>query len=318
MKMRKLIYLLAIFPLLLGCSLSFRPQATGTPAPTAAPTLTAPSTDSPTVQATAPPTTPGSAIATATPTATETSQPATATAAATQTPQPAIATATLEPAQVEEAILILSPGPGSRLTGPIRISGMADATFEQSLAVRLVLDDGSELNIVPVQIAADLGERGPFEGEVPFTIAEQRQAFIQVFSTSARDGGITHLASVGVTIAPDGPENIVPVEPHPERIVIQHPAPGASISGGRVQVEGFGRASFEQNLVIEVYDEMGQIVGQQAVTVQSAEMGQYGPFSGEVSYNIQTAGAGRVVVRDPSPAFGGDVHLNSVEVRLEP
>lgn len=307
-------------PLLLGCGLSFGQAGTSTPlltavgplaTPTAAATAraeataTAAATDAP--QATQPPATP--VPATATPTA---------AAAATETLQPAMATATPEPAQIQEAILILSPGPGSRLTSPIRVSGIADPTFEQSLAVRLVLDDGSELNIVPVQIAADLGERGPFEGEVPFTIGEQRQAFIQVFSSSARDGGITHLASVGVTIAPEGPENIVPVEPHPERIVIQQPVLNASISGGRVQVAGVGRASFEQNLVIEVYDEMGALVGQQAVTVQAAEMGQYGPFSGEVSYSIQTAGAGRVVVRDPSPAFDGDLHVSSVEVRLEP
>ncbi len=85
-----------------------------------------------------------------------------------------------------------------------------------------------------------------------------------------------------------------------------------------MSVEGFGLASFEQTLVIEVYDEMGALVGQQPVTVESAEMGQYGPFHGEVSYQVETAGAGRVVVRDPSPAFGGDVHLSSVEVRLAP
>jgi hypothetical protein len=195
---------------------------------------------------------------------------------------------------------------------------MADSTFEQALAARLVLDDGSELNVVPAQIVAELGERGPFEAEVPFTIGEERQAFIQVFATSARDGGITHLAAVGVIIAPGGPENIVPVEPHPEQIVILEPHQGASISGGVVHVQGFGRASFEQNLIIEVYDEMGNLAGSQPVTVQSPEMGQPGPFSVDLPYNIQAAGAGRVVVRDPSPAFGGDVHLSSVEVRLEP
>ncbi|HEY5573086.1 MAG TPA: Gmad2 immunoglobulin-like domain-containing protein, partial [Anaerolineales bacterium] len=141
---------------------------------------------------------------------------------------------------------------------------------------------------------------------------------IQVFATSARDGGITHLAAVGVSIAPSGPENIVAVEPHPERIVILEPAQGASISGGMVHVEGFGLASFEQHLLVEVYDEQGSLAGSQPVTVQSPEMGHPGPFSADVSYNVQTAGAGRVVVRDPSPAFNGDVHLSSVEVRLEP
>jgi hypothetical protein len=34
--------------------------------------------------------------------------------------------------------------------------------------------------------------------------------------------------------------------------------------------------------------------------------------------SVSEPGPGRVVVRNPSPAFGGDLHLNSVEVNLEP
>ena len=310
MKPKRVACLLAIFPFMVACSGIFASPGTDTPAATTTrPAATTPST----VSATAEPTQPPATLA-------PSETPGQITAAplpASETPEPTFPPAT-EPAQVPEGILILTPGPGSRLISPIRVSGMADSTFEQALAVRLVLDDGSELNVVPAQIAAELGERGPFEAEVPFTIGEERQAFIQVFVTSARDGGITHLAAVGVSIAPSGLENIVAVEPHPERIVILEPALGATVSGGLVHVRGFGWASFEQNLVIEVYEEMGNLTGRQAVTVQSPEMGQPGPFSADVPYNIQTAGAGRVVVRDPSPAFDGDVHLSSVEVRPEP
>lgn len=309
MKPKKVTCLLAILPFLVSCSRIFAVPGTSTPTQTTPATATAPPTDSPTA---APTQLPVTTVPSATiPDVTATPLPA------TETPQPTLPPVT-EPWQIPEAILILIPGPGSRLISPIRVSGMADPTFEQALAVRLVLDDGNELSVVPAQIAAELGERGPFEAEVPFTIGEERQAFIQVFATSARDGGITHLAAVGVSIAPSGPENIVAVEPHPERIVILEPAQGASISGGMVHVEGFGLASFEQHLLVEVYDEQGSLAGSQPVTVQSPEMGHPGPFSADVSYNVQTAGAGRVVVRDPSPAFNGDVHLSSVEVRLEP
>jgi hypothetical protein len=60
------------------------------------------------------------------------------------------------------------------------------------------------------------------------------------------------------------------------------------------------------------------VVGSQPLIVDSPEWGQPGPFQADVPYSVTTSGAGRVVVRDPSPAFAGDVHLASVEVKLNP
>lgn len=247
---------------------------------------------------------------------------------ATRTPAPATVTPDMvtppadtpdaaRPEPGEESILILEPGPGSRVTTPIHVAGVADPTFEQSLVVRLVLDDGSELVQLHTQITADLGERGPFEVDVPFDVAGERQAFVQVYATSARDGGITHLASVGVTIADAGSESIVPATPHPERIAIFQPETGETISGGTVHVEGFALASFEQTLVVEVLDVEGNVIVSQPVMVAAPDLGQPGPFSADLAYSVAETGPGRIVVRDPSPAFGGDIHLASVEVTLE-
>lgn len=218
--------------------------------------------------------------------------------------------------QGEESILILEPGNGSRVISPVRVAGIADPTFEQSLVVRLVLDDGSELALAPAQIEAELGQRGPFAVEVPFSVTGERQAFIQVYASSPRDGGATHLASVGITIADAGAEDIVVVTPHPERIVIFEPHNADTVSSGVARVEGFALASFEQTLVIEVLDADGNTIATQPVTVEAPDLGQPGPFSADVPYTVTTSGPGRIVVRDISPAFGGDSHLASVEVTL--
>jgi hypothetical protein len=169
---------------------------------------------------------------------------------------------------------------------------------------------------VPAQIQAELGQRGNFTVDVPFAISGERQAFLQVYATSARDGGITHLASVGLTIADSEPENIIPVTPHPERIPIHQPAPGETISGGTARVEGFGLASFEQTLLVEVVDETGNVIGSQPVIVNAPDLGQPGFFSVDVPYSAPSNGPGRIVVRDISPAFGGDTHRATVEVTL--
>lgn len=220
--------------------------------------------------------------------------------------------------EAEEAILILEPGPGSRLTSPLHVSGIADPTFEQTLGVRLVLDDGTQLAAGPAMIHTELGTRGPFDGELSFSVSSERNALLQVFDASARDGGITHLASVGVTLAPGGPADVVPAAPHPEAIVIHQPEAGATVSGGTVLVEGVGVASFEGTLVVEVYDAEGLLVGSEPLIAAAPEMGQPGTFSVSVPYSVSSAGPGRVRVVDPLPAFNGIGHVASVELMLEP
>jgi len=280
-------------------------------------------TTEPPVQETPPPSTQLPATApppTVEPSSTTGAPAATATqpVEATQPPQASPTQEELPDPRGEEAILILQPGPGSRVTSPIRISGMADSTFEQNLVIRLVLDDGTELAQAPTTIQSELGQRGPFELELPFEVSEERQAFIQVFDSSARDGGLLHLASVGVLLTPGGPAEILTVEPHPERIEILQPLPGGTVNGGVVHVEGFALASFEQTLLIEILDVDGNVIGQQPVIVNAPDLGQPGPFSADIPYDTSISGPGRVLVRDLSPAFGGEAHAASVEIQLQP
>jgi hypothetical protein len=218
----------------------------------------------------------------------------------------------------EEAILIRSPGAGSHLTTPIQLRGQADPTAEQTLGVKLLAADGSELASLTTTIQADVGQRGSFDVEIPFTVSQPRQAFIQVFATSPRDGGVIHLASVGVQLAPDGAPDVRPAEAHPEQIAIRQPQAGETIAGGVLHVEGFGVAGFEGTLVIDLYDAGGDKLAEQPVIVAAPDMGQPGSFDADLSYNLTRPGPGRLVVRDVSPAFGGDVHLASVEVTLKP
>ena len=218
----------------------------------------------------------------------------------------------------DETIVILRPGPGSRLTSPLRLDGIAGPAQHQELEVRLLFDDGSTLAQTTARIDAPLGQRGPYAVELPFTVNGERQAFLQVLTRSARDGGITHLGSVGITLANTGPEQIVATSAGPARITVYQPAPQQTVSGGVVSVSGYGLASFEQNLVVEVQDASGRVVGSTPVTVQSTALGEPGPFSADVAYSVPSSGPGRILVRDPSAAFGGNVYVTSVEVTLAP
>jgi hypothetical protein len=216
--------------------------------------------------------------------------------------------------------MILAPGPGSRLTSPIEVRGVADPTFEQALVARLVDTSGEILTEGPLTIQAPLGERGPFDGPIEFAVSEQTNVFLQVYATSPRDGGTTHLETVGggITLLPGGTEEITERDPYPERIVIAKPQAGQQLSGGVIHVEGFGTASFEGTLVLELYDLEGALLDSQPIIVDSPDMGTPGLFSGEVTFSISEPMPARLVVRDPLPVSNGVNHIASVEVRLQP
>jgi hypothetical protein len=233
-------------------------------------------------------------------------------------PDTPVATVEPTPERPDEAILILFPGSSSIVTSPVTVSGLADPTFEQTLVVRILLTDNTVLALTPTTIQADMGERGRFSVDVPFEVESTTQGFIQVFAQSARDGGITHLSTVGVALAPSGPETIVPGQYHPEQIWIQEPVLGQTVSGGIVRVQGYALASFEQTLVIDVYDEAGNLVGSKPTMTHAPDYGLPGPFDDTVSYSVNSVGPGRIVVRDPSVAFVGDYHIASVEITLAP
>jgi hypothetical protein len=83
-------------------------------------------------------------------------------------------------------------------------------------------------------------------------------------------------------------------------------------------VSGVGVASFEQTLLVELVGEDGTSLASQPVIANASDLGQPGPFSAELPYSVSSNSPGRVVVRDISPANGGDVHVTSVEVTLAP
>jgi hypothetical protein len=167
-------------------------------------------------------------------------------------------------------------------------------------------------------IESEMGKRGPFSADLAFSVDREQNALIQVLAHSPRDGGVTHLSSVGVTLLPGGAAQIKTRDPYLEQIMISQPAPGSIVSGGVVHVEGVAIASFEGTLVVEIYDESGNLLASEPLIVAAPDMGLPGTFNLDLVYSISGAGSGRVVVLDPSPAFDGFTHLASVEVRLQP
>jgi hypothetical protein len=101
-----------------------------------------------------------------------------------------------------------------------------------------------------------------------------------------------------------------------EAILIGFPGDGSAITSP-VTVSGQSRPTFEQNLVIAIYDEAGNQLALQPTTI-AADAGSPGPFSAELTFSVDREQPGRVAVMEYSAMDGGLVHLTSTEVTLLP
>ena len=97
----------------------------------------------------------------------------------------------------------------------MHLSGFSEYVFESSLSLALCGEGGSGApdpicgtadNLIAsghVMVQSpDIGQPGPFETDLTYTVAGPTRARLVVYSASARDGGILHLTSVEISIAP--------------------------------------------------------------------------------------------------------------------
>jgi hypothetical protein len=228
-----------------------------------------------------------------------------------------------------EAIVILQPGPNSSVSSPVTVQGQSRPTFEQNLVIALYGEDGSVLAQQPTTLDSPMGEPGNFSIDIAFSIDHEQPGRVSVYETSAMDGGIVHLSSVELTLS-SGTSVIADPVLGIESIDIQSPAPHAEISGGVIQVSGFSEYYFESNLGLLLCGSGGtgasndlcgtddNILASGNAMIAAPDVGQPGPFSGELTYSVSGATNARVVVFAASPRDGGWLHVSSIPILLLP
>lgn len=279
-----------------------------------------------------------SILATSAVLATVTAPPAAATATlptVAETPalsQPTAGTPTVTAGQpqVAEAILLLNPGNGGGVSSPVRVSGEAAPTFEQTLVIKITDASGKVLATQPTTIQGIGAVRGPFDEQVPFNVTADTPGRISVYATSARDGGLVHLASADVTLLSSCCTAPIAGQLHSETHIIQEPAPQSTIRGGRLHVSGFSDYVFESQLSLALCGEGGSstpdevcgtadnVLATGSALLSAPDVGQPGPFAGDLAYQVSASVSARLVVFSRSARDGGIVHLSSVPVTLAP
>ncbi len=102
--------------------------------------------------------------------------------------------------------------------------------------------------------------------------------------------------------------------------MISKPWEGATVRGGVMTVEGQVRLVNDQPLIIEMFDEQGNLVGSaEAQIAQPDELQPYVPFTMYVPYSVAHWTPVRLTARQTSATrIPGTVWLSSVKIYLEP
>lgn len=133
------------------------------------------------------------------------------TATASPTPTAAVtATATAAPTRdpvrtptPAANIVIVAPTTGATITNPVRVTGKA-RVFEAALQLALKDGHGATLGTMPVTASMGAPEWGDFSAELVWdqSAAVTSEGRIEAFAYSPRDGAVTDLVAVPVTLPP--------------------------------------------------------------------------------------------------------------------
>ena len=126
------------------------------------------------------------------------------TTAPAATPAPPTASPTPRPSPITSAkglITVREPASGQTIRGGVVVSGDA-SVFEANVQYRIVTAAGTVVAQGHTTASAAGPQRGTFKVEVKFDVPYYgEQGFVEVFETSAKDGTISDIVRVPVTIA---------------------------------------------------------------------------------------------------------------------
>ena len=122
--------------------------------------------------------------------------------------------------EVEANIKVTSPSPNERVGSPFTIKGEA-RVFENQLNWKLKGADGSVISEgMGTANAPDMGQFGPFETEVSYSLPQGTSGILEVFDYSAKDGAVQDLVSIPVSLGAT-PIASVPETPSVDEIAIK-------------------------------------------------------------------------------------------------
>lgn len=314
----------ALLAALLGLAACAALPPAATPAPPPLPVEFTPTAESATPTETAPTETPEPVDTAATPQESLEPSPTEETSYATLDPTLAAEIPPTSPpnAQIPDApIRILRPGNLSRVVSPFRVVVDVPPGPDGRVQADLVGEDGRLLARKVFTLATPPGsDRNTAVLDFDFEIRGGFVAEAGRIEVSVLDefGRLKYLASHDLILLAAGRADIRFPITQSERLYIEQPLEGASVSGGTLLVSGQIRDLGGEPLALELVDEGNRVIATGLAAVQAGAPGEYGLFVGEIRYTVSEPTWMRLLVRARGLRIPGNAYVSSVLVLLNP
>jgi uncharacterized lipoprotein YbaY len=192
------------------------------------------------------------------------------------------------------------------------VKGLGRGMPEGNLVVQALDSNGKVLAQQPTTIQAPddgTGGEGPWSVQLQIAAQPGTLGQIRAYSESSADGSTIAQASISVTFGKT-PE----LQPY---LTITTPSNGAVLDISRpVNITGMGRGMPEGNLVVQALDPAGNVLTQQATSIQAPDAGTggEGPWSTNLTINVAPGTTGTVRAFSVDPASGSTIADARIDV----
>jgi len=216
--------------------------------------------------------------------------------------------------EIQPYITISEPIAGAVLdiSNPIIVKGMGRALPEGNLIVTALDSGGNVLAEQSTTIQspdAGTGGEGPWSVQLTVSSTPGTPGSIRAYSKSPADGSTVADAIVQVTYG-----QTPAVQPF---ITITQPTSGTVLDiANPFTVNGMAGGLFEGNVVVQALDGNGNVLDEQATTIQSpdAGIGGQGSWETQLSVSVEPGAKGRIYAFSTSPQDGSTDASASVDV----
>ena len=219
-------------------------------------------------------------------------------------------------------IQLISPGRLSRVSSPFGFHAYLAPPSnekEEDISYRLALygEDGRLLVEHLFSSEAEQSLNKHLVMDVIFKIPGEAEAARLEVSSQDGFGRTSALTSTDLVLLSEGIPEIKAIQDLHENLIIQQPIPSTLIQGGVLIIQGLTRVAPQDQLLVELIDRDGVMVGSEVLQVSEENIGSgYRHFEGEVSYQVGSSSWIRVQVSARDGKFSGIQHLSSVEVLI--
>jgi len=242
----------------------------------------------------------------------------------TPSPSPTYALEDLSPTSLPSSlpygdIQILNPGPLSKVTSPLQLHAYLYPGEDERVRVALYGEDGRLLVRRVVRYRSSPADKVHVKLDLNFEIPGMAETARLEISTKDEYGRLTALSSTDVILLTEGEPDINPPLDLYEKTIIEEPIPNTLIQGGKVIVKGYTRYAERGQLLVEIVNFRGGVVGSKIIGVSENELDLgYHFFAGEVPYQVGSATWVQVQVTARDHRLSGVQHTSSVRVLISP